>query len=174
MNPSEHPDPAAAGLPPPPAQIDTRAGWNEAVAWGLQAALARSARRLLLVDTDFAHWPLGEPAVLASLQAFVRLPQRQLLLLASNFDEIPRRHPRFVVWRRDWAHAVSAWAPPEGGATLPGLLLDDGPVLLQRLSLQPLRARAVLDKAEARRWREQLDALLQQSTPAFPAHTLGL
>lgn len=157
-----------------PGSIESRAGWNEAVVWALQAALARSARRVLLVDPDFVHWPLGEPAVLAALQAFVRLPQRQLLLMAANFDEVPRKHPRFVSWRRDWAHAVSAWKPPEGGTALPGLLLDDGPVVLQRLSLQPLRARAALDPAEARRWREQLDALLQQSAPAFPVHTLGL
>lgn len=169
---SEERQPGAPGEVP--GSIDTRAAWNEAVVWALQAALARSARRILLVDPDFAHWPLGEPAVLALLQAFVRMPQRQLLLMASNFDEVPRKHPRFVAWRRDWAHAVSAWTPPEGAAALPGLLLDDGPVLLQRLSLQPLRARAALDPAEARRWREQTDAFLQQSSPAFPAHTLGL
>lgn len=166
-------DPAPSP-PLPPAAIDTRAAWLEAVDWALQAALARRARQLWLVDPDFAAWPLGEPAFLVRLQAFVRQPQRQLVLLAQHFDEVPRRHPRFVAWRRDWAHAVSAWAVPEGGPPLPSLLLDDGPVCLQRLALQPLRARASLDAAEVRRWREQLDVLLQQCEPAFPVRTLGL
>lgn len=158
----------------PPDGIDTRTAWLGAVDWALQAALARRARQVWLVDPDFTDWPLGEPSFLAHLQAFVRQPQRQLVLLAQHFGEVPRRHPRFVSWRRDWAHAVTAWAAPEEGPSLPGLLVDDGPVCLRRWSLQPLRARALLDAEEAARWREQLDVLLQQCEPAFPVQTLGL
>lgn len=161
-------------LPAPPHPIDSQAAWSAAVLWTLQAASARQARRLWLVDPDFAEWPLGDVAVLDALQAFVRQPQRQLLLLAQRYDEFPRRHPRFVAWRRDWAHTVQAWAPPEAGPALPSLAVDDGPVCLQRLALTPVRARAVLNAAEARRCREQLDAVLQQSSPAFPVQTLGL
>jgi len=158
----------------PPDGIDTRAAWLGAVDWALEAALARGARQVWLVDPDFTGWPLGEPAFIARLQTFVRQPQRQLVLLARDFGEVPRRHPRFVAWRRDWAHAVTAWAVPEGGPSLPGLVVDDGPVCLHRWSRQPLRARALLDMEEAARWREQLDVLLQQCEPAFPVQTLGL
>ena len=87
----------------------------------------------------------------------------------------PRRHPRFVVWRRDWAHAVEAWSPPpELARELPPLLLDDGPVCLQLFPGQQLRGRAELNALEARRWRDAVDVVLQQSEAAMPVQTLGL
>ena len=66
-----------------------RSGWNE----------------LHCMDADFAHWPLGEAEVLASLSAWVR-PHRRLTLLACGYDKLARRHPRWVAWRRLWSHAV--------------------------------------------------------------------
>jgi hypothetical protein len=44
------------------------------------------------------------------------LPQRRLVLLAHQFGTLERLHPRFVAWRRTWAHAVDAWTPSEGVA----------------------------------------------------------
>lgn len=160
---------------PSPSLIQTRADFDAAVMWAVQTAQARGARRLLMVDRDFADWPLGRPELLQALQAWLRLPQRRLVLLAAGFDEVPRRHPRFVAWRRDWAHAVEAWAPPaELAGALPTLLVDDGPVCLQVFPGPQLRGRAGLDALEARRWRDEIDAVLQQSEAAFPVQTLGL
>jgi hypothetical protein len=164
-----------ASLPTAPPAIQTRADFDAAVLWAIHAAQARGARRLLMADRDFADWPLGRPEVLQALQAWLRLPQRRLVLLAAHFDEVPRRHPRFVVWRRDWAHAVEAWSPPaELADDLPPLLLDDGPVCLQLFPGRQLRGRAELNALEARRWRDAVDVVLQQSEAAMPVQTLGL
>jgi len=157
-----------------PPEIHTRADFDAAVLWALQNALARQSRRLLLADCDFADWPLGQPEVLEALQRWLRLPQRRLVLLAANYTEVRRRHPRFVVWRTDWAHAVEAWSPPAEMAALPSVMVDDGPLCLHRLAKTPLRASVALDAHAARAWREQLDAILQQSEAAFPLRTLGL
>lgn len=169
-------DPAGTTAgPPPPPSIQTRADFDAAVLWAVQAAHARGARRLLLVDRDFADWPLGRPELLQALQSWLRLPQRRLVLLAACFDELPRRHPRFVAWRRDWAHAVEAWSrPAEPSQALPTLLVDDGPVCVQLFDGPHLRGRAELNALEARRWRDGLDVVLQQSEAAFPVQTLGL
>ncbi len=161
-------------LAPTPPAIGTRAEFHAAVAWAVQAALARQARRLLWVDPDFSAWPLGQPELLSTLQAWLRLPQRRLVLLARHYDEVPRCHPRFVAWRRDWAHAIDPWVAPAEAAALPCVLVDDGPVLLQMFDGPQLRGRASLDAREARRWRQELDAVLQQSEPGFPVQTLGL
>ena len=157
-----------------PPEIHTRADFDAAVLWALQNALARQSRRLLLADPDFADWPLGQPEVLEALQRWLRLPQRRLVLLAAHYTEVPRRHPRFVAWRPDWAHAVETWSPPAELAALPSVMIDDGPLCLHRLAQTPLRATVALDAQAARAWREQLGAVLQQSEAAFPVHTLGL
>jgi hypothetical protein len=154
--------------------IGTRAEFAAALLWALQAAQARQSRRICLVDPDFADWPLGQTQVLAALQAWLRLPQRRLVLLAAHFTEMPRCHPRFVAWRRDRAHAIDAWSPPAELAALPRLLVDDGPVSLQLLDGPQWRGRASLDAREARRWRDEIDVVLQQCEPAFPVQTLGL
>lgn len=160
---------------PIPGDIHDRAGFDAAVLWALRTALARPSRRLLLVDPDFTGWPLGQVAVLTALQSWLQLPQRRLVLLADDYSEVPRQHPRFVAWRRDWAHAVQTWSlPRDASVVLPSLLLDDGPLCLLRLSSSPLRATAMLDAHEARRWRVQVDGFLQQSEAAFPVHTVGL
>jgi hypothetical protein len=164
-----------AAIPDPPPNIETMADFTAAIGWGLRAAHARAARRVLLVDRDFADWPLGEPDLLQTLQAWVRLPQRKLVLLAADFDELPRRHPRFITWRRDWSHAVETFAaPPEMAAQLPCVLVDDGPVCVQRFAGQHVRGRAGVNAQEARRWRDEIDAALQQSSPGLPVQTLGL
>jgi hypothetical protein len=166
--------PAATSTIPTIPTISSRAEFQAALLWALQSALARASRRLVLVDPSFAAWPLGSPEVLAALQSWLRLPQRRLVLLAASFDEVPRRHPRFVAWRRDWAHAIECWSQPTELAALPTLMLDDGPLCLQLFASTPLRGQVTLDAPLARRWREEVDVVLQQSEVAFPVHTLGL
>lgn len=161
--------------PVPPQPIQSRADFDAAVLWAVQAAQARGARRLLMVDRDFADWPLGRPELLQALQGWLRQPLRRLVLLAARFDEVPVRHPRFVAWRRDWSHAVEAWSPPdELAGELPTLLVDDGPVCLRLFPGAQVRGRAELSAQEARRWRDGIDVVLQQSAAAFPVQTLGL
>ena len=105
----------------------------------------------------------------------MRLPQRRLVLLAAEFAAIPRRHPRFVAWRRDWAHAIDTLrAPEELAKGLPCALLDDRDLSVQLLDPVHWKGRAALDARTAHLLREQIDVVLQRSEVSFPVNTLGL
>jgi hypothetical protein len=49
-------------------------------------------REIILSDADFHDWPLGERAVIESLQEWAR-GGRRLTFLACNYNEVIRRHP---------------------------------------------------------------------------------
>ena len=155
--------------------IDSLSTWQQALVWGLDQALARKARRITCVDADFETWPLDDPAVLERLTGWLRLPQRRLVLLAPDYDEMPLRLPRFTVWRRNFAHAIDVWqAAAELAPGLPSVLVDDGAVSVQLIDSLHWRGRASLDPRSAMLWRERIDVVLQRSDPAWPVHTLGL
>lgn len=164
----------ADNLPP---TIDSRAGFKAAVSWGFTRAMREGgrSRRILCVDRDFADWPLDAPELHAQLTAWLKGAQRQLVLLGATFDEMPRRHPRFVGWRRHFTHAVFPFAAPEDiAAQLPTLLLDDDATLVRLIDAVHWRGRASADERSALPWREQIDAVLQRSEAAFPVQSLGL
>ena len=168
------PDEAADTLPVP-AAIATRSDFAAAVRWAVIGAAARGSRRLVFVDADFADWPLDDVALLAALGAWLRLPGRQLVLLADSFEALPRSRPLFVSWRRDWVHAIEACTPAEPGSlALPTLLLDDGHVGVRLIDKLQWRGRVTVEARELRQAREHIDAILQRSVPAFPATTVGL
>lgn len=160
--------------PTSPPVVDSPGGFKAALLWGVQAAFARSARRIVCVDPDFAAWPWNEAALLESLTVWLRLPQRRLVLLASDYESFAGRHPRFVAWRRNWVHAIDTLLPPEDAGSLPSLLVDDGPVVVRLIDPVHWRGRAGSDEREAHQVRESVDAFLQRSTPGFPAYPLGL
>lgn len=166
---------AGAAQPPAAPRVDSRAAWIEALRWGLDTAMARRARSITCVDQDLAAWPLDDPAMLQALTVWLRLPQRQLVLLAGGYDSLPRARPRFCCWRRDWAHAIQAWqAPAELQADLPSVLLDDAVVSVHLIDRAHGRGRAQVDARSALQWRERIDAILQRSEPGFAVRTLGL
>jgi hypothetical protein len=161
----------------PPPTIDSRAGFKAAMLWGFTRAMREGgrSRRIICVDRDFADWPLDVPELHAQLNAWLKGAQRQLVLLGASFDEMPRRHPRFVGWRRHFTHAVFPFAAPEDlAAQLPTLLLDDDGTLVRLIDSVHWRGRASADERSAQPWREQIDAVLQRSEAAFPAQSLGL
>jgi hypothetical protein len=158
----------------PPA-IDSRSGHAAAVAWGFEAAIERGARRIVCADTDFADWPWDDAATLGRLSAWLRLPQRSLLLLARDFDALPRCHPRFNAWRRDWVHAISAWqVPADWPHEIPSVLVADRAVSVHLVDRVQWRGRAQADERAAHQLREGLDVVLQRSESAFAVRTLGL
>lgn len=161
-----------------PPVIDSRAAFAAALQWGFARAMREGgrSRRILCIDRDFADWPLDAPELHAQLTNWLkRGAQRQLVLLAANFDEMPRRHARFVAWRRHFTHAVFPFAAPEDiAAVLPTLLLDDDGTLVRLIDPVHWRGRASADERSALPWREQIDAVLQRSEAAFPAQSLGL
>jgi hypothetical protein len=130
---------------------------------------------MVWADTKLADWPLEAPELLQPLTDWLREPQRRLILLAEDFDDVRRRCPRFVALYRLWSHAISAFTPPPDGAVgLPSALLAEAAVVVHLMDpIQP-RGWSSTDKAQIRQWRDRLDAILQRSEPSFPVTTLGL
>ncbi len=155
--------------------IDTRDSFGAALRWGFEYALTEGARRLVLVDPTFEHWPLDDASVLQTLTQWARLPGRQLTTLAARYDEVPRRHTRSTAWRKDWAHVFQALqAPTEFAADLPTLLLDDRKLSVHLIDAVNWRGRAALDARARLLWQEKIDVVLQRSEPAFAVTRLGL
>lgn len=147
----------------------------ETVVWSCE----QGYREFHAWDANFVDWPLSDGAVLAALTAWAGAG-RQLHLLALQYDDLARRHPRFVRWRRDFAHCVTARAvEPELRleAAPQSLLLVTGTqgVLNMRLFDRHLwRGELNLDPADRLRGLEWFDALAQRSSESFAPTTLGL
>lgn len=139
----------------------------------LLRALADDVRELWWSDVDFADWPLNEPALIEALTRWAR-PHHRLHLLAQHYDEVAKRHPRFVRWRRDWGHLVDAWCVTDLPlAEHPGLCIAANHSI-ELLDRWHWRAIASQDPADTQGMHARLDVILQRSTPGFPATTLGL
>lgn len=147
----------------------------EALAW----AAEQGCRELHAWDASFVDWPLSDAQALAALATWAR-HGRQLHLLALQYDDIVRRHPRFVRWRRDYAHCVTARAvEPELRleAVPESLLLAVGAESTRTLRLfdrHLWRGEVSLDAAQRLRGLEWFDALAQRSSESFAPTTLGL
>src|SRR5438067_68905 len=77
----------------------------------LAAAAHEGWRELILCDASFTEWPLGERAVAQSLNDWSKTG-RKCILLARTWDDVMRRHARFITWRRTWSHIIEARACP--------------------------------------------------------------
>jgi len=155
--------------------IGTRSEFVAAVHQALQLALAQRARRMLWADADFADWPLDDAALLQRLLDWLRLPQRQLLLLANDYEGLRQRQARFMALYGLWSHAISARAPaPDDAAQLPCLLLADRSAAVHLMDKARWRGWIRTDAQTLRLSQERTDALVQRSEAAFPVTTLGL
>ncbi len=154
--------------------IGSRAEFLDAVRTALTLAEQHGAREVLLVDPNFADWPLNEQAVIESLSRWVD-SRRVLTLLAHSFDELARRQLRFVEWRRQWAHVVQCRNDPElETEQIPTLLLVPGQTCIRVLDRIRYRGTVSNRPVDLTECRESIDALLQRSVEAFPVTTLGL
>lgn len=139
------------------------------------AEVARhGGRELWLCDRDFADWPLGERAVIESLTQWA-YAHRKLVVLAASFDEVVRRHARWLDWRVHWSHIVECRTVHEDEAPqMPSLLFAPGCIGVRRLDDQIYRGRVYREDSDLARCQEWIDAIAQRSTEAFPVTTLGL
>jgi hypothetical protein len=139
------------------------------------AVLARAdCREVWISDPTFAEWPLGERAVVEALSAWA-MSHRKMTVVALNYDEVPRRHPRWVQWRRQWAHVVDCRTVDEfDSADVPTLLLIPGALVLRLVPGETVRGSVSTDLGDIERAREMIDAIAQRSHAGFPASTLGL
>lgn len=155
-------------------QIDGRKDFEAAVRASIAEAADAGWRELIMCDPDFAHWPLGERAVIESLTQWIG-GNRRLTLIALHYDEVARRHSRWVRWRNQWAHVVSCRAATEIVADdVPVLLLVPGALTLQLDDSLRYLGRVSRDPAAAVLARERIDVILQRSVEALPVTTLGL
>ena len=154
--------------------ITSRAEFHAALRQAFETLATAGAREVWLCDEDFADWPLGERAIVELLTRWAA-SNRKLTLLARSFDEVARRHPRWVEWRRSWSHIVSCRANTEmASGEFPTLLLGIGTVSLRLSDTVHPRGRLSHEKADEIRCKEQIDAVMQRSEEAFPATTTGL
>lgn len=154
--------------------IASRAEFEAAIRAAFAHAGEADAREILIVDPDFADWPLNERALIDSLAGWVD-SRRSLTVLAHSFDEVARRQFRFVEWRRQWAHVVRCRSDPElEAAQVPSLLLVPGVTCVRLLDRVRHRGTVSSRPADLADARETIDALLQRSVEAFPVTTLGL
>ncbi|HET7795130.1 MAG TPA: hypothetical protein VFL64_17235 [Rhizobacter sp.] len=154
--------------------LTSRGEFHDALREVFALVAEKGCREVFVADPNFADWPLGERAVIDSLSRWA-YAHRKLTLLAEHFDEFPRRHTRWVDWRRQWAHVVECRSLCEEDAgKLSGLFLAPGLVTLRVLDAEHYRASLSFEASDAIRARDNLDALLQRSEEAFPVTTLGL
>lgn len=154
--------------------ISSRAEFHDALREAFDFVAEQGCREVFIADPSFADWPLGERAVIESLTRWA-YAHRKLIVLAESFDDFQRRHPRWVEWRRQWAHVVECRAVSSDDAgQLKGLFLAPGLLTLRVLDPEHYRASLSFDPVDSTRVRDGFDALLQRSEEAFPATTLGL
>ncbi|MCI5070620.1 hypothetical protein [Acidovorax sp.] len=163
---------------PPPVLPTGRFSGREAFAQLVRDAIATAAREgwkeILVSDANFHDWPLGERSVVEALQDWAH-GSRRFTMLACSYDEVVRRHARFVRWRGTWDHIITCRRSPSADPLdIPSALWSPQWVM-QRLD--PERCVGVTGSEPDRRvlLRETLNEWLRsKSTPGFPASTLGL
>ena len=154
--------------------IATRVEFHDALREAFGEIAQAGSREVWLCDEDFADWPLNERAVIELLTYWAQ-SHRKLTVIARHFDEMVRRHPRWVEWRRQWSHIVEcrAFEDAETGQ-IPTALLATERVAVRLVD--PARHRGAIsrDAADLVRLRELVDAVSQRSVETFPPTILGL
>ena len=154
--------------------ITTRQEFDDALRAAFAEVAAAGCRELWLCDDDFAAWPLNERAVVEHLAQWA-MAHRHLTLIARSFDEFPRRHARWLEWRRVWSHVVSCRAVDEAqAADLPTLLVAPGVVTVRLADPVQCRGSVSWHAADLTKNRETAEAFFQRSGEALPVTLLGI
>jgi hypothetical protein len=154
--------------------ITTRLEFHDALREALSEVAAVGCRELWLCDEDFADWPLGELAVIDQLVQWAQA-HRRLVVVARHFDEVVRRHSRWVQWRTQWSHVVECRTLEDAEAgEVPTLLLATDLVGVRLFDRVHHRGSLSRDRGDLVRLHETIDAVLQRSVLAFPPTILGL
>ena len=154
--------------------VATRLEFEQALREAFAETASFGCRDVWWLDEDFAAWPLNERGVVETLTHWCAA-HRKLTVVARGYDEVVRRHPRWVEWRRQWSHVVECRAVDETfAAPVPTLLLAADRVAVHLAD--PVRHRGALSRepADLLRHRECVDAVLQRSVESFGATVLGL
>lgn len=153
--------------------FDGRSAFQQLIRDALASAAREGWREIILCDASFDDWPLGERAVVESLNAWSKTG-RSFTLLAKRYEGFGERLPRFVTWRGRWSHIISAHAVPSADALeMPSAIYSPHWVMHR---IDPVHCKGIASHDAQRRvaLREELDGWLHKSSPAFAATTLGL
>lgn len=160
-------------LPLPLGRFSGPRAFERHVCQALACAADQGWKDMWMCDFNFDDWPLNSLEVHDALGRWAR-PGRRLTLLAVRYDEMARRHPRFVAWRRRWDHLLDCRA---GRATAP----DDFPSALMGPQwclhrIDRVRSVCLCDDSpeQVKALRDHLLQRVRDSVPGFPASTLGL
>lgn len=157
----------------PSDRFSGREAFRQLVRVALDCAAREGWREIILSDANFEEWPLGERAVVESLNAWAQ-SGRHMVLLAGSYDGVLRGQPRFVTWRRTWGHILDCRSSRLGASGDFPSAIWSANWYLQRTD--HLRSNGVtgVDKERNVVLKEVLDELVHNSSPGFPASTLGL
>ena len=167
---------APASTPPEPLASGRFAG-REAFEQLVRNAFVHAARdgwqEIILSDATFEDWPLRDRSVVESLHAWSK-SGRRLVMLASSYDEVIRRHPRFVAWRKTWGHIIDCrvcrtTAPVD----FPSALWSPAWAMHRT---DPLRSTGTCgaDRDRQVQIKELLDEKIRNSSSGFASSVLGL
>lgn len=160
--------------PRSPDAIETRGAFFAAFDAALQVAIERNVAELWLVDPDFSSWPLGLRSTIERLDTWIT-SHRRLRLLACDFQWLSLECPRWVAWRRRWAHVVDCLAVSEEDAPhMRSLMLVPDVQAIRLFDAQRGRGRVMRDADDLTGLRELVEDLAQRAEAAMPATTLGL
>ena len=150
-----------------------REDFQQLVRDALAAAAREDWREIILADADFDDWPLGERAVVESLNSWSK-SGRRCVLLAKKYDVVIRRHARFVAWRRTWTHIIDAHAVPSAEPLeLPSAIWTPAWVL-ERRDIDNCAGVCGDEPQRRLTLHESLREWLLKSSPSFASTTLGL
>ena len=165
-----------AQVPPalPVGRFSGREAFQQLVRDALATAARDGWREIILSDANFHDWPLGERAVIESLQEWAR-SGRRMTLLARTYDDVIRRHARLVRWRGTWDHILTCRVSPMADPLDIPSALWSSQWVLHRLDTE--RCVGVTGREPDRRvlLKETLNEWVRsKSAPGFPSTTLGL
>lgn len=174
MSDSANPDPSSGDSRYSYRRFNDRSEFRSAVVDLIIRAADDMSLEMTWCDSNFVHWPLGDPVLLAALVRW-GLPRRRLTLLAHDFDEVPRLYPAFTHWRKQWSHVVECRALCDVAPTaVKTLLLVLGTACLKVVDTSHFMGMESSIPADINQVRETIEAVSQRSQPAFAATVLGL
>ena len=157
----------------PSRRFEGREDFQQLVRDALATAAREGWREIILSDATFEDWPLYERAVNESLGAWSKTG-RKMTLLAKKYDEVVRRHARFVTWRQAWTHIIDARACATADPLeFPSAIWSPAWVL-ERRDLEHSNGFCGAEPERRVLLRQTLQEWMQKSSPAFPSSTTGL
>lgn len=158
----------------PHGRFSGRDAFQQLVRDAIATAAQEGWHEIIISDANFHDWPLGERAVVDALQDWAR-SGRRFTMLACSYDDVIRRHARFVRWRGTWDHIITCRRSPAADPLdIPSALWSPQWVLHR---IDPERCVGFTGDETDRRvlLRESLSEWLRsKSAPGFPSTTLGL